>query len=114
MNFTRHEFRCKCGECGLDTVDYELMELLEDIRLFFNAPVHVTSGVRCPKYNEKVGGSSLSQHMYGRAADIVVDGVEPEKVADLAVRLGAGGVGRYSHFTHVDTRSSIARWGRNA
>jgi hypothetical protein len=30
-NFARSEFRCKCG-CGLDTVDTELLRLLENIR----------------------------------------------------------------------------------
>lgn len=34
--------------------------------------VSISSGVRCPKLNEAVGGSKKSAHMSGRAADFVV------------------------------------------
>ena len=67
-------------------------------------------------YNEQVGGSSNSQHKLGRAVDIIVTGVDPDDVADFAEELlkeiGHGGIGRYSTFTHIDTRSGekIARW----
>lgn len=109
-NFARSEFRCKCG-CGLDTVDTELLRLLENIRAHFDAPITVTSSHRCESYNQVVGGASTSQHLYGRAADIVVEGVDPSLVAELADQLGAGGVGKYSSFTHVDSRTNgPARW----
>lgn len=120
-HFSRAEFRCK-GEscdmltgfnCGLDTVDSWLLDILETIREHFNAPVSISSAYRCNVHNASVGGAAKSQHVFGRAADISVYGVSPHEVADFAQTLeGVGGVGRYPAFTHVDTRTTInmAKW----
>lgn len=108
--FSREEFECKCG-CGQDTVDAELVLQLTLIRAHFNKPVIVTSGNRCMAYNERVGGSRNSQHLLGRAADIIVRDVDPDDVADYAEKINVdGGVGRYSTFTHIDSRRDLARW----
>ena len=108
--FSREEFECKCG-CGFNTVDAELLLILTLIRTHFNKPVIITSGCRCVAHNERVGGGSASQHLLGRAADIIVKGVDPEDVADYARVLNPeGGVGEYSTFTHIDSRCNCARW----
>ena len=108
--FSREEFECKCG-CGQNTVDAGLILQLTLIRERFNKPVIVTSGNRCMAYNERVGGSRNSQHLLGRAADIIVKDVDPDDVADYAEKINVdGGVGRYSTFTHVDSRCGFARW----
>jgi len=112
VNFDRKEFACKCG-CGFDTVDSELLRLLENVRNYFNKPVHITSACRCDEHNEKVGGKPNSQHKLGRAADIIVNGIEPDEVARFAESImKSGGVGRYSTFTHLDTRTGdyISGW----
>jgi uncharacterized protein YcbK (DUF882 family) len=57
-----------------------------------------------------VGGARGSQHLYGRAADIVVKGVKPSVVADYCEAIGMGGIGRYTTFTHIDVRDKKARW----
>ena len=59
-----------------------------------------------------MGGSHLSQHLYGMAADIVVQGVAPKVVAAYADSLlpGTGGIGIYSTFTHIDVRKTKSRW----
>lgn len=108
-HFHRDEFACRCG-CGFDTVDAELLQVLEKVREFFEQPVTITSGCRCPRYNYKVGGSEHSQHLYGRAADIQVRHVEPMVVQEYLLQLGAPGLGHYTTFTHVDTRTGHARW----
>jgi uncharacterized protein YcbK (DUF882 family) len=108
-HFTRQEFACKCG-CGKDTVDYELMDVLEKVREHFGVPVHISSGNRCKKYNKKVGGKSKSQHLLGKAADIVVDNVSPNVVHSFLDQLEVGGLGKYNTFTHVDVRDGRARW----
>jgi uncharacterized protein YcbK (DUF882 family) len=107
--FTRAEFSCKCG-CGFDTVDYELIKVLEYIREHFDKPVVVNSGCRCPAHNDSVDGSVESQHLLGRAADISVNGVEPALVYELSEQIEVGGLGSYDTFTHVDTRVGYARW----
>lgn len=110
-NFSRHEFACKCG-CGFDTVDAELLRILQSVRDHFGRAVTITSACRCETHNARVGGTSGSQHLRGRAGDIVVSGVEPVMVADYINRMDSerNGIGRYSDFTHVDTRTGRARW----
>jgi uncharacterized protein YcbK (DUF882 family) len=54
-----------------------------------------------------------SQHLFGRAADIVVVNIEPRHVQDyLSSRYPMQyGIGYYHNFTHIDTRSTgKARW----
>lgn len=111
-NFTRAEFACGCG-CGLDTVDAELITLLELIRRQFGKAVHVNSGIRCAKHNRDVGGSEKSQHLLGKAADIWIRDVDPLAVAEFVVSQFSTcyGVGKYNNFTHVDVRDTPAMWG---
>ena len=70
-------------------------------------PVELSCAYRCPNHNADVGGVTNSQHVLGTAADVLVpDGWSVDKLADLAVELGADGVGRYysNDFVHVDVR----------
>lgn len=111
-NFSRSEFKCNCGNCDYDTVDKELVDVLQDIRDHFNASVTVTSGNRCPAYNRLVGGSRNSYHLRGRAADIVVGGVSQSDVYKYldSKYPNRFGIGNYDTFTHVDTRTGKGRW----
>ena len=108
-NFSRAEFACKCG-CGWDTVDARLLEALQVRRSTHGKSIKINSGCRCEIYNEQVGGARTSQHLAGRAADIVEAGVSPRETQDYFEELGMS-VGRYDTFTHVDSRSgNPARW----
>ena len=111
-NFNRAEFKCKCSKCDYDTVDVELITVLQSIRDHFSAPVKVTSGNRCPEHNAYVGGSKNSYHIRGRAADIDVQGVPPVVVQDYlkAAYPEKYGIGTYAIFTHIDTRTKKGRW----
>jgi uncharacterized protein YcbK (DUF882 family) len=110
-NFSRYEFECKCG-CGLDSIDYETLAVLEDIRGHFAERVDITSSHRCQVHNINVGGLSNSQHLRARAADIKVNGVEPEEVQRYLLQRYPNiyGIGCYQTFTHIDTRKGRARW----
>ena len=46
-------------------------QLLDPIRKAWGAPIMVTSGYRCPRLNELVGGVTHSHHILGCAADII-------------------------------------------
>ena len=72
----------------------------------------INSGYRTPAYNKKVGGDSFSQHLYGMAADIRVNGYTPEQVAAYVETLlpNTGGIGVYQSFIHVDVRETKSRW----
>ena len=50
----------------------ELIEkLLNPLREAWGGPIIVSSGYRCPKLNEKVGGAKNSAHLTGYAADLI-------------------------------------------
>lgn len=52
-------------------------DVLQPIRDFLGKPITITSGLRPSWLNALVGGSSSSEHLYGRAADFVVAGYTP-------------------------------------
>lgn len=125
--FDRQEFECRCG-CGYAVVDARLLEMLTAYRVYFDAPMIITSGARCLAHNAKVGGAAPkldadhkpiwgtgSQHLWGMAADIVVSGVSPHTVYTVIASAmdadgGWGGLGEYREFTHVDVRKKKSRW----
>jgi uncharacterized protein YcbK (DUF882 family) len=108
-HFNRSEFACKCG-CGFDTVDYGLLDTLEYIREWFAEPVTINSACRCIAHNKAVGGSDNSQHLKGKAADIVVRDNSPTRVLHACNMRSGLGVGVYDTFTHIDSRGTDARW----
>ena len=46
------------------------LEVLQPLRDYVGAPVHINSGYRCPELNVAVGGVKNSQHCRGEACDI--------------------------------------------
>ena len=48
--------------------------VLEPLRVAMKEPISISSGYRCPRLNEAVGGVSNSQHMKGQAADLNIGG----------------------------------------
>lgn len=110
-NFRVKEFACTDGSDPI-FIDSDLVNVLQKIRSHFGKSVTITSAYRTPGKNKAVGGQAYSQHLYGRAADIKVKGVAPKKVAQYAETLlkNKGGIGTYSTFTHIDVRTTKARW----
>jgi hypothetical protein len=51
-------------------------EVLEAARKKYGRPIIVTSGYRCPKLNNLVGGVPTSRHLTGQAADLRVENKE--------------------------------------
>lgn len=108
-HFKVKEFACKDGTDAV-LIDQQLVYYCEMIRGHFGKPITVNSGYRTPAYNAKVGGASGSYHMRGMAADIVVSGVSPQRVAQYAEEIGVQALHAYNTFTHIDTRPYRARW----
>lgn len=84
-----------------------IAERLTDFRdkFFAGKKINVNSGWRSTANNAREGGVNNSQHLYGRAIDFTIAGVEPNKVFAAAQNSNMfKGVGKYSQFTHVDVR----------
>ena len=143
-HFDSNEFRCRCGLCGEPLVAPELVAGLEAWRAILNADCKeghkehrliLTSGARCPVWNEKQGGKATSQHLYiprlgivSRAADAYCPTRSLREVYEAALQVAAfqgiglappvapdAAKGRKGHpgYVHVDVRPAIARvqWG---
>ena len=113
-HFQVQEFACNDGSDQI-LIDGDLVDLLEKIRAAVGGkPVLINSAYRTPEYNASpnVGGAKTSQHLYGRAADILVAGASPLLVGQIAEYYldRRGGIGVYKTFTHVDTRTIRSRW----
>lgn len=111
-HFSLGEFACHCG-CGMADIEPALVTILERLREHYGAPVRVVSGNRCHRHNAAVGGAQASQHLYGRAADIQVQGQVPAAVYALLDTWFPEryGLGRYAGWVHVDVRPGPAvRW----
>jgi len=85
-HFSLDEFMCPC--CERVEIAYVIPYLLERIRLWIGEPLMVTSGYRCPKHNEDVGGMPDSLHTTGRAVDIICTTLSSKELAELAYRAG--------------------------
>ena len=110
-NFTVKEFACSDGT---DTVfiSLALVNLLQKIRNHFGKAVIINSAYRTEAHNKSIGGATYSQHKYGLAADIHIDGVTPKEIAAYVETLmpSSGGIGIYKSFVHVDVRQVKSRW----
>lgn len=102
--FKKEEFACNCG-CGFDDVDPKLIELMDYIREKAGEPLYITSGCRCPYWNEHERGEPNSQHLYGTACDFWAENTSVESLYTYAEEGNADGVGLYPTWVHADVRS---------
>ena len=105
-HFQRQEFRCKCGGQFCDGFPAEpkekMVRIADQIREHFGRPARVISGLRCKTWNGLQGGVVGSQHMYGEACDLCVEGVGWEEL--LAYTKTLPGV-RYAY--HIEGSNNV-------
>jgi uncharacterized protein YcbK (DUF882 family) len=90
-------------------LDISLLNLLCDIKDVFgkDEKIDIISGYRSYAYNEylrftghKVVKDSL--HMRGLAVDFSIPGINSDDLFRISKSFGAGGVGKYPEFVHID------------
>lgn len=108
-HFKPNEFKCHCG-CGEKIIDIRLVKILDDIRDYYNNPLHITSGVRCPKHNKAVNGSATSFHLStrgGKASDIYVDNVKVTELLSHCIDLRNKGIIRYTYTNNTSMNGVV-------
>lgn len=93
----------------MDVNTIEYLNLVDN-RLGGGNEIKIISGYRSPTYNSLLSNSGRhvakhSLHLVGKAIDIVIPGVELNRVRRTAVALKLGGVGYYpgAGFVHIDS-----------
>lgn len=125
-NFTKAEFDSKDGSEMPGEVLNNVKILAKNLQILRDyisldrgdTAITINSGYRSPSHNKSVGGAVNSQHLTGKAADIVVEGMTPKEVAHkideliLVGRMKQGGLKAYTKkaFTHYDIRGTRSRW----
>ena len=100
--FKYSEFSCPC--CGMNDMDSFFLSRLDVARdLADPIPFVITSGFRCPKHNNKVGGSDTSSHLLGFAVDIKTKSFNRRfKIVGSLICAGFTRIGITKEFVHVD------------
>lgn len=74
---------------------------LQKVRNKLGRPFQVNSWYRPPDVNSAVGGATNSQHLYGKAVDVQVQGMSGRQVANAVMLSWNGGIGIYSNMPSV-------------
>lgn len=112
-NFYREEFE----EEGYDVrIDPIIPHICQTIRNKIDAPLYITSGVRSPETNARVGGSPTSSHLKGLAVDISTNNVGAEisnrnrfVIVKTLIDLGVDRIGIAKTFIHFDVDEEKAQ-----
>ena len=119
-NFSKEEFDCNDGSEMPINIYHNMVKVANQLQVLRNhlgKPIQINSAWRSEEYNASIGGVKDSQHIMGRAADIVVRDLNPIEVYNTIEELIEkgdmlqGGLGLYDTFVHYDIRGERARWG---
>jgi uncharacterized protein YcbK (DUF882 family) len=118
-NFSKKEFDCNSGIDMPINIYHNMVKVanqLQTLRNYIGKPIKINSAWRNQEYNKSIGGVKDSQHIMGRAADIVIKGMtslEVYNTIETLIEKGnmlQGGLGLYNGFVHYDIRGEKARW----
>ena len=105
-NFKFSEIMCPCGCEKVKPIDLSLSFLLQSLREKIDRPIYISrgGGLRCKKYNKRIGGYIDSPHLAGKAVDIHAKNMDIISLAKQSKDIGFSRIGLYpfSHFIHVD------------
>ena len=100
-HFNKKEFDCQCG-CGTGEINMELVKNLELVRLEYDKPMRINSGIRCLEHNRKIGSRDTSSHIKCLAADIGCTNMSERKELLYILMKQFDRIGINKKFIHVD------------
>ena len=89
---------------SLDNLLELIFYVLQPLRDKLGKPIIITSGFRSVKVNNLVNGVDNSEHLYGQAADFVVNGMTPKQVVEFVKKSGIEFnqcINEYDQWTHI-------------
>ena len=110
-HFSPREIACR-GDGSLLVVP-AFLNLLEKLRDKLGRPLTVNCAYRSALHNARVGGAPMSEHKFGRAADIACAKDQRTDLLLAARAVGFTGFGFYASFLHLDiglTRTWGTAW----
>ena len=85
-HFKRKEFACPC--CGIIRISAVLVFWCDILRSALGSALTINSGFRCETRNDLVGGTIMSRHMIGCAADLrLPSGMKFEIFSNILMRV---------------------------
>ncbi len=105
--FKPEEFQC--SHCGENHISTHLVDTLDKMRAEAGFPFVITSGYRCPEYNDQISSTGTTgPHTTGLAVDIQCSHKQANKILELAYKYNFKGKGISqkgdinSRFIHLD------------
>lgn len=84
----RHGIDNRPNEAAKENLETLCVELLQPIRDEIDSPILINSGYRAPALNRLINGAPNSQHMEGKAADIICPGISPVRLFKMISGMG--------------------------
>ena len=82
----RHGYRNDPNEKQIENLRLLCVNVLQPLRGIINVPIFINSGFRCFDVNAAVGGRFNSQHLEGKAADLVVPSMNLVDVFNIVLQ----------------------------
>ena len=98
--FSLFYFQCPC--CKAVRISSELVLKLQKLAELVENKLNIKRAYICSRKFEWSGDVIDYNHMVGLAADVSVDGVDSEIIAEIAFELGFTGIGVYEKYVHLD------------
>lgn len=113
--FRQKEFLCK--HCQREEMDLDFLHKLDALRGLMGRPLIISSGYRCPQYNQLVSSTGNDgPHTTGHAADILIAGEQAyvllQRAMDSGVFTGVGISQKgdvHTRFIHLDDLKGSVR-----
>ncbi len=103
-NFSKKEFDCR--HTGLNNMQPEFMQKLQELRTRFGRPMRITSGYRHSTHPIERNKTISGAHQSGLACDIAIDRKDAYELLRLAMEMGFTGIGIQQkgekRFIHLD------------
>lgn len=101
-HFRLSEFRCPCCNAADPLAALLLAQQLQKARDEYGT-INIISGFRCARHNATVGGKANSQHLFGLAADIVIQSdADRHDLTTALIHAGFLRLGLAVDFVHAD------------